>query len=163
MDSRRGLAILSALLSLAVLVGAAQAGRQDLERNKQVVRRVYEDVLNQGRLDVAREIHTADFKAHAGTRTAGLEEDIAAARGWRSAFPDLVVTIEQMLAEGDRVAVFWTARGTNTGEGNGLPATGQGGEARGMTIFRLEKGRIAEEWNVMDRYGMLKQLGLLPG
>ncbi len=163
MDRRRGSWILSTLLMLVVLAGVAHAGRRDLERNKQVVRRVYEDVLNRGRLDVAREIHTADFTAHAGTRTAGLEEDIAAAEGWRSAFPDLVVTIEQMVAEGDRVAVFWTARGTNTGEGNGLPATGRGGEGRGMSIFRLVDGRIAEEWNVMDKYGMLKQLGLLPG
>ncbi len=163
MDMRRGLSILSTLLSLVAVVGVAHAGRRDLERNKQVVRRVYEDVLNQGRLDVAREIHTPDFTAHSGQRTAGIEEDIAAVKGWRSAFPDFVVTIDQMVAEGDRVAVLWTARGTNTGEGNGLPATGRGGQTQGLTIFRLVKGRIAEEWNVMDKYGMLKQLGLLPG
>ena len=162
MNVRNGLGPAGALLLIIALAGGAQAGRGDLERNKQVVRRVFEDVLTQGRIEVERAIHTPDFVAHAGDRSAGLEEDIAAAQGWRDAFPDLVVTVEQLIAEGDRVAAFWTARGTNTGEGHGLPATGRSGAAQGITIFRLVGGRIAEEWNVMDQYGMLKQLGLLP-
>jgi steroid delta-isomerase-like uncharacterized protein len=119
-------------------------------------------VLSQGRFDVSLAIHTPDFVAHAGARSAGLEEDLQFSRGWRQAFPDLVVSVNQMVGEGDRIVVFWTARGTNTGAGNGLPATGKSIEATGITIFRFVKERIAEEWNVSDQLTAMRQLGLVP-
>jgi len=71
------------------------------------------------------------------------------------------VHVDQLIAEGDRVVALWTARGTNTGEGNGLPATGRRVGGRGITIFRLVKGRIADEWGLIDQYGIYQQLGLL--
>ncbi len=132
------------------------------ERHKVVARKVFEEVLSQGRFDVSLAIHTPDFVAHAGARSVGLEEDLRFSRGWRQAFPDLVVAVNQMVAEGDRVAVYWTARGTNTGAGNDLPATGKSIEVTGITIFRFVGERIAEEWNVSDEMTAMRQLGLIP-
>lgn len=73
------------------------------------------------------------------------------------------MTVDAIVAEGDLVAVLWTGRGTNTGAGNGLPATGRKFAFRGATFFRMRAGRMAEEWNVTDRLEGLQQLGLLPG
>ena len=153
-----------ALLLVFVFAGpqCVAAPHKEQERNKAVARRLFEEELSRGNWDVAREIHTADFVVHAGQRTAGVAEDIESAKEWRRAFPDLVVTVEQMVAEGDRVAVLWTGRGTNTGTGQGLPATGKSGQAGGITIFRFVNGRIAEEWGVIDQLSILKQLGLFP-
>ncbi|MGE5276868.1 MAG: ester cyclase [Acidobacteriota bacterium] len=148
------------LWSAALPVLGFEKGR--LDRNKAVARKVFEDVLSRGRFDVSLAIHTPDFVAHAGAKSAGLEEDLQFSRGWRQAFPDLVVSVNQMVAEGDRVAVYWTARGTNTGAGNGLPATGKSIEATGITIFRFVEDRIAEEWNVSDELTAMRQLGLVP-
>ncbi len=71
------------------------------------------------------------------------------------------MTILQMVAENDRVVVLWKAEGVNTGEGNGLPATGKPFHVTAMTMFRLSEGKIVEEWNVFDNYAFLSQLGLI--
>lgn len=142
----------------AVRAGAAE----ELEKNKAVVRKVFEEGLTQGKWDVFLEIHAPDFVSHAGKRNASLAQDLESAKGWREAFPDLVMTAERMVAEGDLVAVFFSGRGTNTGTGNGLPATGKYAEGTGMTIFRLVNGKITEEWTVSDQLGLLRQLGLVP-
>jgi predicted ester cyclase len=72
------------------------------------------------------------------------------------------VSVDQLIADGDFVVVRWTATGTNSGEGNGLPATGRRIRSTGMTIYRFVDGRIAEEWSAFDRLGAYRQLGLLP-
>jgi steroid delta-isomerase-like uncharacterized protein len=151
------------LLTAIVCVVPARAGATDeLEKNKAVVRKVFEEGLTQGKWDVFLAIHAPEFISHAGKRNATLEEDLESAKGWREAFPDLVMSVEQMVAEGDRVAVFFSGQGTNTGTGNGLPATGKHAEGTGMTVFRIANGKIAEEWTVSDQYGLLRQLGLIP-
>lgn len=141
--------------------GAASGA--SLERDKAVARSLFEVALSKGDWGEYRRIHTADFLAHAtGSPSASLEEDLASAKEWRAAFPDLAVRVERVVAEGGLVAVQWIARGTNTGVGNGLPATGRSVEAGGITIFRMEDGRIAEEWSSIDMLQLLRQLGLLP-
>jgi steroid delta-isomerase-like uncharacterized protein len=134
----------------------------DQESNKSVVRKVFEEGLTQGKWDIFEQIHASNFVAHGGSRDADRAEDLRSAKEWRQAFPDLVVTVNQMVAEGDRVAVYYTGRGTNTGTGQGLPATGKKAEGSGMTIFRLANGQIVEEWSVINELSMLRQLGLLP-
>ena len=89
--------------------------------NKAVAKRVYEEGLSRGIFTVP---YTDDFVGHGGSRTFTHEEGMNEAKGWRSAFPDLTVNVDLMVAERDLVAVRWTARGTNTGSGNGIPATG---------------------------------------
>jgi steroid delta-isomerase-like uncharacterized protein len=99
--------------------------------------------------------------AHAGKETVTAAQDLALAKGWRDAFPDGAYTVDQVVAEGQFVVVRWTGRGTNTGTGNGLPATGRRVEAGGITIFRMRDGRIAEEWGVTESLSLRLQLGLL--
>ena len=152
------------LVALALLAStAAPALAHDpTERNKEVARRMMEEVLGGGNLALSPEIHTKDFVAHGSTRDFTFEEDFAASKGWREAFPDLTVTVDVIVAEGDLVAVRWTGRGTNTGTGNGLPATGKRIAGSGLTIFLFVDGKIAEEWSSFDSLSLYRQLGLVP-
>jgi steroid delta-isomerase-like uncharacterized protein len=147
------------LFVICVPALAQQAGEQI--RNKEIARSFFEDVLDQGRFDKYAESHAKDFVAHAGNHDATLEEDIAAAREERKALPDLRVSVNQILAERDLVAVYWTASGTNTQSGKGFPATGKKIKIDGMTMFRLKAGRICEEWSVWDMLSVMRQAGLV--
>jgi steroid delta-isomerase-like uncharacterized protein len=158
---KKTMAVLFLLFSVCTLALPAPAA--DVRaKNKAVARRVFEEIFNQGKFEVADEIYAKDFVNHGVHRDVGLKEDQDAARGWKLAFPDLKMTVVQEIAEGDLVTVLWTGTGTNTGQGNGLPATGKKGEGRGITIWRIVNGKITEEWSEFDQLGMMKQLGLLP-
>ncbi len=155
--------ILSALRTTALAIGflaadGALAGLQE-ELNKSLARRVYDEGLNQGIFTVP---YTQDFIGHAGNGTFTREAGMAEAKGWRQAFPDLKMNVDLIVAEKDLVAVRWTATGTNTGTGNGIPATGKSVKATGQATFRFVDGRIAEEWATGDTIGIMRQLGLLP-
>ncbi len=154
--------VLIVLTTCLLVPGLAIAADRRAERNKAVALRVFTEIFNQGRYEVAHEIYAADFENHGLTRDAGLVEDQAAARGWREAAPDLVMSVEKEIAEGDLVTVLWTGRGTNTGTGNGLPATGRKLQLRGITIWRIVDGKIREEWSAFDQLSLLRQAGLLP-
>ena len=148
------------LIAIA-LVALSTSCRETEERRKVVARRVFEEIFNEGRFEIAGEIYAKDFVNHGVTRDVGLAEDQAAARGWKTAFPDLKMTVDRVIAEGELVAVLWSGTGTNTGEGNGLPATGKKLTGRGITIWRIEGGKIREEWSEFDQMRILTQLGLL--
>ena len=158
--------LLSALATIASLACVAPCGAsgpdgasaETLELNKSITRRVYEEGLNQGRFDVP---YRDDFVGHGGRRTFTHADGMAEARGWREAFPDLHITVDTQVAERDLVAVRWTARGTNTGAGNGIPATGRAVQINGTTLFRMADGRIAEEWTCADSLSLMRQLDLL--
>jgi steroid delta-isomerase-like uncharacterized protein len=132
------------------------------EQNKAIAKRAFEEILSQGRFELATEHYAKDFINHGLHSNASLEEDQAALRGWHAAFPDVVVVPEKLIAENDLVTIYWIARGTNTGTGNGLPATGKKAELAGITIWRIADGKIKEEWSAFDQLSMMKQLGLLP-
>ena len=153
--------LISLFLVVACLPTLAQNATQQ-ERNKQVVRSFFLDVLDKGNFDKYPESHAKDFVAHASTHDATLEEDMAAARDERHAMPDLHITVNQILAEGDLVSVYWTASGTNTQPGMGFPATGKKIKVDGMTLFRFKAGKISEEWSVWDMLSVMRQAGLLP-
>ena len=158
--------LLSAVTASVVLTGVIPCGAnasdgvrgESLELNKSVTRRVYEEGLNQGRFEVP---YSDDFVGHGGRRTFTHADGMAEAKGWRTAFPDLNITVDKQVAERDLVAVRWTARGTNTGSGNGIPATGRAVQITGTTLFRMADGRIAEEWTCADSLGLMRQLGML--
>jgi steroid delta-isomerase-like uncharacterized protein len=99
--------------------------------------------------------------AHGENHDATLEEDMAA-KEERKALPDMKVEVNQILAERDLVAVYWTASGTNTQAGMGFPATGKKIKIDGMTLFRFKAGKICEEWSVWDMLSVMRQAGLLP-
>jgi steroid delta-isomerase-like uncharacterized protein len=79
-----------------------------------------------------------------------------------AAFPDIERSIEDLVAEGDKVVARWTARGTHTGDFQGLPPSGKVATSSGITIFRIADGRIVEEWSESDMLGLLQQLGAIP-
>ena len=133
----------------------------DQERNKQIARTFFEEVLGQGRLDKYGESHAKDFVAHGENHEYTLEEDMAAAREERKALPDMKVRVNEILAERDLVMVYWTASGTNTQAGMGFPGTGKKIKIDGMTIFRLNAGKICEEWSVWDMLSVMRQAGLI--
>lgn len=159
--------LFSAIVSLLACTGVWPCGANAsegvdasaLELNKSITRRVYEEGLNQGKFEVP---YTSDFVGHGGANTFTHAQGMAEARGWRDAFPDLTITVDRQVAENDMVAVRWTARGTNTGAGNGIPATGRSVQINGTTLFRLDDGKIAEEWTCANSFGLMRQLGLLP-
>ena len=158
------LGLLAANAWLACSTSAAQPASPQSESaqlalHKSLARRVYDEGLSRGIFEVP---YTPSFVGHGGNRTFTHADGMAEARGWRSAFPDLDVHVDLMVAEGDLVSVRWTASGTNTGEGNGIQATGRSVKVSGTTVFRFEQGAIAEEWTSGDSLGMLKQLGLFP-
>lgn len=149
------------MLALTVVFSVPVAANDAEARNKAVARSFFENVLDQGKLEDYAKSHAPDFVANSEDRKASLEEDMAAAREQRKALPDMRVKVNNIVAEGDLVSVYWTASGTNTAAGWGIPATGKSVSVHGMTLFRFERGLIQEEWSVFNMYSILKQLGLL--
>ena len=151
-------AVISCSLSIATLVNASSLQDQ----NKALAKRAFEQLLSRGQFELAEQLYAKDFVNHGLHRDISLEEDQAALKGWHQAFPDIAIVPEKLIAEGDLVAVYWIARGTNTGTGNGLPATGKKVEQSGITIWRIVDGKIKEEWSAFDQLSMMQQLGLVP-
>jgi steroid delta-isomerase-like uncharacterized protein len=136
------------------------------EENKALARRAFEEAWNKGNLAVLDQLVAADFDGHPQPSDAdfgrGPEGQKRFIGMYRAAFPDIQMTIEDMTAEGDRVAVRWTGRGTHTGELMGMPATGKRATVTGILIDRIAGGKIAESWGNFDALGMLQQLGVVP-
>jgi len=141
-----------ALLWGRIAVAASEPGATAVEAaNKAVASRVFEELFNQRRPEVAGEIYAPDFVNHGLHRDHSLAEDQAAARAELAAFPDLKMTIELIAADGDLVTVVWRFRGTHSGHGLGIPPTGTLVEMRGITVWRIKDGRLREEWTAFDQ------------
>jgi steroid delta-isomerase-like uncharacterized protein len=134
----------------------ADPSRQD--QNKAIARRVLEEILSQGKFQLADEIYAKDFANHGLHRNADLQEDQTAARWEKKHLPDLKVTVDLMAAEGDLVTVVWTLRGTNSVPIGSLPATGVRIEERGITVWRIVDGRIRDEWTSFDSLRIVGQI-----
>ena len=133
------------------------------DANKALVRRFIDEVFVQGRPESVDELVAPDFVSH----TWGMTEDgraklRATTERMRGALTDVAFDVEDVLAEGDRVAVRLTASGSPTGDFMGVPAGGKTYRIGEMHWFRLADGRIAEHWHQYDRLGMMQQLGALP-
>lgn len=131
------------------------------EENKALARRSWEIVDNLG---VIEEIYAPDVVLHEPDRDVrGLEEARQFVTTYKTAFPDLNVTVEDVIAEGDKAVTRWTVRGTHQGEVEEFgPPTGRQVEIKGLTMHRIEGGKIVEEWEGYDNLGVLQQLGLVP-
>ncbi len=154
--------ILTAVINCSFLLTTIAYASSLQEQNKALAKRAFEELLSKGRFELAEQLYAKDFVNHGIRRDISLEEDQAALKGWHQAFPDISIVPEKLIGEGDLVAIYWIARGTNTGTGNGLPATGKKGELAGITIWRIVDGKIKEEWSAFDQLSMMQQLGLLP-
>jgi steroid delta-isomerase-like uncharacterized protein len=133
------------------------------EDNKKLVSDGIEEVWNRGNYDLVDEIVATDFVGHSSMgETRGPEEAKLFWMSLRAAFPDLAFSIEDQIAEGDKVVTRWIARGTHTGDFRGIPATGKQGQITGMTINRIVNGRAVEGWTNLDELGLMQQLGVVP-
>ena len=153
--------IATAVYLALLLIGGQLFGATLQEQNKAIARRAFEEILSRGRFELAEQLYAKDFVNHGIHSNASLVEDQTALKGWHAAFPDVVIVPEKLIAEDDLVTIYWIARGTNTGTGNGLPATGKKAELAGITIWRIVDGKIKEEWSAFDQLSMMRQLGLL--
>jgi len=135
------------------------------EENKALVRRFFEEVLNEKRLDRADELVAPDYLDHAALPGQGPGLEGAKQQRWAmyfAAIPDLHSTIDDLVAEGDKVVVRYTGEGTQQGELLGIPPTGKRFRFSGICIIRLAEGKIAENWEQDDLLGLMQQLGVLP-
>ena len=133
------------------------------QANKAIVRRLIEEAWNQGNLDVIDELVSPHYVLHIdapgpGGRE-GYKQDVVI---HRSAFPDLQFTIDDMVAEGDKVVLRATLRGTHQGEYIGIPPTGKAITLTAISIRRIANGQIAEEWVELNMLGLMQQLGVVP-
>jgi predicted ester cyclase len=135
------------------------------EENKTAFRRVPEEVINTGNLDVAGEVIASDYVEHVPYPPGML----SGFEGWKlfftmfhTAFPDMHYTVENILAEGDMVAMHVTARGTHQGEFMGIAPTGTEVTWTETHIGRFENGKLVEHWGNSDDLGMMEQLGAIP-
>ena len=154
--------IVTAVINCSLLLAGVVYASSLQEQNKALAKRAFEELLSRGKFELAEQLYAKDFVNHGIHRDATLEEDQAALKGWHQAFSDIAIVPKKLIAEGDLVTVYWVARGTNTGAGNGLPATGKKAELAGITIWRIVGGKIKEEWSAFDQLSMMQQLGLLP-
>lgn len=131
-----------------------------IEESKAVARRLFTEVWSEGKLNVLDEILTSDFRTRAGSQEIhgpeGFKQFVST---FRTAFPDFRVTVEDQIAEGDRVVSRWTAMGTHRGAFRGISPTGNPVKIAGITIFKIEGGRIAQGWAQFDAVGLMQQLG----
>ena len=135
------------------------------EENKAIVRRVNDEVWSEGQLDVIDELFADDFVA----TIVGAPEQIRGPQGfrefvvmYRTAFPDLRITVDEQFAEGETVVTRWTATGTHEGELMGIPATGKQATTAGININRVSDGKLVEGWGLFDQLGLLQQIGAVP-
>lgn len=135
-----------------------------IEQNKATMQRIYDDFINTGNLDAADRLIAADVIEHEefpGTAP-GLEGVKQIIAMFRAAFPDLHFTVEDMIAEGDKVVSRVTMRGTHRGEFLGIPPTGKSITVSTIDIARFAGGKVAEHWAVTDNLTMMQQLGVVP-
>ncbi len=142
------------------------------ESNKSLSRRFMEEGFGRGNLKVVDEIFAANHTNHGPGALPGSAKGPEGVKQlvtyYRNAFPDTQFTVDEQVAEGDRVVTRWTAHGTQKGEMPGvsgmpgIPVTGRPVTISGVTIDRFVNGKIVESWGLFDQLGMIQQLGLMP-
>jgi steroid delta-isomerase-like uncharacterized protein len=141
-----------------------QGGTMSTEENKRTVKRYYEEALNGRNVDLIDELAVEDYVENDPFPGQGNGRGDLKARAQLilDAFQPLEFTIEDVVAEGDRVVVRWSQVGTNSGSFMGMPPTGRAYTINGIDIHVLRDGRMAEHWHVVDQLGLLQQLGAIP-
>lgn len=136
------------------------------EQNKALARRGTEEVWNQGKLAVIDELVASNATYHdpnvPGGKFTGPEGLKQFVQIYRNAFPDVHITIQDQIAEGDKVVNRWTATGTHKGDLMGIKPTNKFSTVTGVDIERYQNGKVVESWANYDMFGMLQQLGVVP-
>jgi len=135
------------------------------EQNKNAVRRLFEEVWNKGYVPVADELFASTYTHHDSSTPdvgRGPESEKKRVSLYRNAFPDLRLTIEDLIAEGETVMARWSCRGTHRGDLNGIAPTGKQFTISGVSIARFASGKMVEGWVNWDALGLMQQLGVVP-
>ena len=135
------------------------------EQNKELVRQLVEEMFNRGNLSLAHEFFAPDFVEHEELPPgipSGPEGVIQLTAMLRSAFPDFHATIDDIIAEGDKVVIRQTWSGTHEGEFMGVPPTGKSVSFGVIDILRVAGAKFVEHWGQMDSMGIMQQLGAMP-
>lgn len=135
------------------------------DRNKKLVRRLFEEVFNKRKLNLVGDLLAPDYQLHdpfLADLEVGPEGYKKVQQMFFQAFPDADCGIEDQYADEDTVVTRWTMTGTQTGDLPDLPATGRFVKVSGITISWLSHGKIAEQWQIWDSLGFLRQLGITP-
>ena len=152
--------VLCIVLCFLLIPSHAAAGKLE-DQNKAVARAAFFDYLNHRDFKRFEEVHTKDFVKHYNNSPAeNLSEEMRDAKGQFDSSSDLTFTENWMIAEGDKVAVCFTGKGTHDGVFQGVPATGKHYELSAMTVWRFVDGKIAEEWVFSNDLDLYRQLGL---
>ena len=135
-----------------------------IEENKALTNRVWQEVWHQGNLSQVDELFTQDFVRHdpGGRVLHGTSQNRQFIDSLRTAFPDVHYTVDDQIAEGDKVVVRYRFQGTHLGEFQGMPPTKKQVAYTGILIYRISDGKIAEQWTEFDLPGFLQQLGVIP-
>ena len=135
-----------------------------VENNKALIRRLYDEALNKGNLAAVDEILAPNYVRHglAPGAPPGPESTKQVFAAMRTAFPDLRITVETMVGEGDKVAAQLINRGTHKGEFKGIAPTGKQVTVTTIGIYRFAGNKLEEAWIQMDELGILQQLGVIP-
>jgi len=133
--------------------------------NQALVRRWYDEFINEHNVEALDDLLSSDFASHfLGEDPGKTRDDLKMIDGSLfAAIPDLRVTVEDMVADNDRVAVRYSSQGTHLGDALGMPATGKAIRGTGMDHFRVADGKLAERWAELDFTGFLVQIGAVPG
>ena len=144
-----------------IWAGEIDPGSDLTDKNVALVKRFFEEVWNKGNLSLVDEFLAPDFEDYnqpPGTPR-GHKGYKASVNMFRTAFPDIQFTLDQVLAEDDRVAIRLTGRGTHKGNFMGIPPTGKQVSFGGMTFIHIQDGKVAERWGISDIPGLMQQLG----
>jgi steroid delta-isomerase-like uncharacterized protein len=166
-------AVLAAVVALALTAAIrrrrrigqrAKGARMGADMNKEIVRRVEEEPWR-GNFDVIDEHVAEDYVGYDPSQPEAIRGREAVKefiRTYKAAFPDSLVTVDAIFADGDIVITRWNGRGTHEGELMGIAPTGKEATVTGITISRLANGKVAESWSQWDTLGLLIQLGAVP-
>ncbi len=137
----------------------------ELEKNKAVVQRYVDEIQNAHSLDALESIFAEDFVDHmalmGGLFLGGMDGLKRGYATFLNAFPDLHVTVEDMIAEGDKVVAYKTLSGTHRGSHLGIPPTGKRVQYQIISIYRIKNGKIAEYWGLQDEISLKRQLDVI--
>jgi steroid delta-isomerase-like uncharacterized protein len=138
-----------------------------LERNKEIVRQIFDEYVNHGKPELLSKLFAEDYVgAQSGTPPMGRDGFAKSAQALREGFPDIHYSIVDLMAEGDRVTARWQWRGTHSGVFRGpagtFPPTGKSILNEGIGIFQVKDGKVTHAWLITDRLGFLQQVGGMP-
>ena len=158
----KGLTRKTIVTAAALLIVFPTLAAADPAANKVTAARVLLEKVGQGKFDHLEEIYGPGYVNRAFPHDLTLEEDNASTRTVRAAIPELKISIDHIVGEGDLVAVHWRATGANTVAAPPFPGTGRSVVIDGISLFRFQHDRIVEEWSTYDNLATMEQLGMLP-